>query len=501
MDFQFENGTGPLDGRSPFAQVSSNARRIPEGVNTAARKSEHDLNTRCWNQGLTSISKGPYSAFDSPSKPRNMSNLQSSPSKPLPSIPAYSALYNTPRKPTPDIDDSSAGETPRSPEPRDDSDATPEITHTRSALTRFNSASQPTLAGAERERRSPTKQKPDPQRRDSFMLTLASKFKNKIYSPGRGEVPRTDHSGAIEKVSRRRKREVDRRVARKRRHSMSESGDDNDEPAKSPRKTSGRLPEGDDEKKPHWVTSFFTFISQHPGLPQTLSFYAQFVFNIFLLCCCAYLIYGFWSAVLGDVDREQHAAMVDVMADMAECARQYKANSCEPEKRLPYMQNVCVNWEKCMNRDPSKVGRARVSAHTFAQIFNSFVEPISYKAMLFTAILVFGCFGVSNFVCTQSHSTPPTQRRDTNKSRLSQAFGIFRSKAQQYQPNYGYGYGYGAPPPPTPQRSFSGQDGAFYAGTPWHQPPPGLGFEPQPSGGGYGQIDGQGSPVRRLVYN
>ena len=81
---------------------------------------------------------------------------------------------------------------------------------------------------------------------------------------------------------------------------------------------------------------------------------------------------------------------------------------------------------------------------------------------------------------------------------VSQVFGFFRSKVQQYQPNYGYGYGYRPPPPPTPQRSFSGQDGAFYAGTPWHQPP--MGFEPQPSGG-FGQIDGQGSPVRRLVYN
>jgi len=35
-----------------------------------------------------------------------------------------------------------------------------------------------------------------------------------------------------------------------------------------------------------------------------------------------------------------------------------------------------------MNRDPNSVGRAKISAHTFAQIFNSFIEPISYKAMV-----------------------------------------------------------------------------------------------------------------------
>jgi len=35
-----------------------------------------------------------------------------------------------------------------------------------------------------------------------------------------------------------------------------------------------------------------------------------------------------------------------------------------------------------MSRDPREVARARVSAETFAEILNSFVEPISYKAMV-----------------------------------------------------------------------------------------------------------------------
>ena len=61
---------------------------------------------------------------------------------------------------------------------------------------------------------------------------------------------------------------------------------------------------------------------------------------------------------------------------------------------------------------------------------------------------------------------------------------------------------YYPPPPPTPQRAFSGpgQDGGFYGGgggaAPWQQ---GMGLEPLPSGI-YGQIEGRGSPVRRLQY-
>lgn len=35
-----------------------------------------------------------------------------------------------------------------------------------------------------------------------------------------------------------------------------------------------------------------------------------------------------------------------------------------------------------MNRDPAKIGRAKVSAHTMAVIINSFIDPISWKAIV-----------------------------------------------------------------------------------------------------------------------
>jgi hypothetical protein len=265
---------------------------------------------------------------------------------------------------------------------------------------------------------------------------------------------------------------------------MSDSGEDQ-EPQKSPRK-------GVSEEKPHWGGSFFSFLAAHPSLPQTLSYYAQFIFNVFLLCCCGYLIYCFWSAVLSDVDKKSHEAMADIVAEIRWCEQEYKKNNCNAEKRLPFVESHCNQMEKCMS-DPRKVGRAKVSAYAFAEIFNSFVEPISYKAMIFSAVMIFGCFGISNFVCFAPHSC--VLENNSADSIYLQAFGYFRR-----QPTYGYGYPYGPPPTPTPQRSFSNQDGGFYTGTPWHQPPPGMGFEPQPSGG-FGQIDGQGSPQRRLVYS
>lgn len=64
------------------------------------------------------------------------------------------------------------------------------------------------------------------------------------------------------------------------------------------------------------------------------------------------------------------------------CSKEYLENRCAPNTRVPAMEKACVAWEKCMNRDPTVVGRARVSAETFAEIINSFIEPISYKTMV-----------------------------------------------------------------------------------------------------------------------
>ena len=229
-------------------------------------------------------------------------------------------------------------------------------------------------------------------------MALARNVKNKLYSPGRGEIQKPEHAGAIEKATRRRKREVDRRVVRKRRHSISDSGEDNGS-------TKGSRRKGEVESKPHWAGSLFAFLAEHPTLPTTLSYYAQFFFNVFLLCGCGYILYSFWSTVMGDVDRKAHEAMAEIMVEIATCANDYNRNNCDPpENRAPVMEPYCLNWARCKARDPYKVARAKVSAHTFAEIFNSFVEPISYKAMLFTTILVFGCFGISNFVRIKTQS-------------------------------------------------------------------------------------------------
>lgn len=80
--------------------------------------------------------------------------------------------------------------------------------------------------------------------------------------------------------------------------------------------------------------------------------------------------------------------MLDIMSEISQCSKQYVENRCSPELRVPAMERACLTWETCMKRNPSVVGRAKLSAETFAEIINGFIEPISYKTMVWEGEII-----------------------------------------------------------------------------------------------------------------
>lgn len=73
----------------------------------------------------------------------------------------------------------------------------------------------------------------------------------------------------------------------------------------------------------------------------------------------------------------------EMAEQIATCAQLYEINRCFPiSGRVPAIEKQCTAWESCMQRDPAAVGRARVVAETIGEVINSFVEPISWKALV-----------------------------------------------------------------------------------------------------------------------
>ena len=206
---------------------------------------------------------------------------------------------------------------------------------------------------------------------------------SQVNSSGRGEIPRKSYTDAItRRVQKRRRRDAEREV---RLVSRRENQDSDSESRSRPSSQEGLAtpqPRTHTFREVGIIPSIFTFIEKHPNLPHILSYYAQFLLNVFIVFFMMYLVYSFWSTIRSDVDIKSREVASETLAEMAACTREFKDNKCDRADRVPAMEVVCNNWEKCMQQDPTKVGRARVSAKTFAEILNSFVEPISIKAMV-----------------------------------------------------------------------------------------------------------------------
>lgn len=354
MDFEWQT-RAPGDVTSPFYQLSM------QHDNQKKRGSWMQLSWRqtfvFWR--LTSSSTGPHSIFDSPEK-KSMPALREPNSQPFlfsqpkpqqpPSTPKpffNQSAFMTPRKF--DVDFSSGAENMSSPEHADNED-TPE----------------------------------QPKAHRNSLFSMYGRF---APSPGRGEIPRVSHySNALaRRVQKRRRRDkaLDLQLRR-------DSDEESDRPSSTELKpTKQRQKPGQGQQETPQTGSrltsfsdFFALLEAHPNVPSILSWWAQLVVNLSLFSLAVYVVFGFVSAIRAEFEQAAEEVSDTILAEMAACAKSYVDNRCAGGDRLPALESVCENWERCMNRDPAKVGRAKVSAHTMAVIINSFIDPISWKAIV-----------------------------------------------------------------------------------------------------------------------
>lgn len=195
-------------------------------------------------------------------------------------------------------------------------------------------------------------------------------------SPGRIDLRKGKYAQAVIANKARKRKRKDRDYTLSRTHIDSDDEDDAEEERE---KTRGKAKK---EAKPHWFGSILSGVESRPNLPSVLSTYLQLGLNLFLLMITIYMITMFFLTIRSDVDMASEKMKQEVVSEIAHCTQEYVANRCSKDMRVRAMEEQCNQWQLCMDMDPSLVGRARVSAKTFAQILDSFIEPISWKALV-----------------------------------------------------------------------------------------------------------------------
>ncbi|KAI9805385.1 MAG: hypothetical protein M1826_004770 [Phylliscum demangeonii] len=200
-----------------------------------------------------------------------------------------------------------------------------------------------------------------------------------------------------------------------------------------------------------WLHPAAEWIAAHPDFPTTLSYWTQLLFNSLLLLAVLYLLHAAWRTIQADIDQQAAAALADAAADMAACARQFVDNRCDPAaQRVPAMEAVCDTWARCMNHPPPSAarGRAHLSAHTIAHMYNAFCDALSLKTMLFS--LLFFCvlvvssnlgFGMYRTARAEAVEAPPAV---PGPGALVGPLGPGAAERADGDGGGGYGYGYAA---------------------------------------------------------
>ena len=364
MDFEFDNKHGAVDPSSPFIANFRN------GGSFASSQGDLGADWRLQaeiDQRKSNTQKRAFAQYESPQKADTPSlrppgagqtvlfSQAPDTNKRLPPKPR-DPLWTTPRT-SRVVDFSSGGETPDTENWKADSEATPDTPSM--GMKKVTSVFSKMLGSG---KKSSSKGK-----------ELVSKGSP---SSGRGEIAKPYSQKVASRVIKKREKEQAKRRKLLRDVADSETEADTEVEGSTRRQPAST---GFD------IGGFFHYLESHPNLPNVLSFYAQLALNIFLVFGIMYLLYSFWSTIRSDVDKKSQEAMAEVLAEIAVCAKHWKDNQCDRGSVLPALEAVCREWEKCMNKDHKSIGRARVSAHTFAEIFNSFIEPISWKAMVRTS--------------------------------------------------------------------------------------------------------------------
>jgi len=360
MDFQWD-GTGPSDPNSPFRMSALNNSLTP----TAQKKREYRDNSviPTYAMNIYKQETGDLSSFQSTTSklptltpPSSQQFLFQTASRPAPPL-FKGASFTTPRQ---------AADTPRkslfstAPDATEGSD--------------MGTAESPQIP------RSPSKES------STKSLTLISP----IRKTGRGEIKRVSNDGAINKVRRRRAGQKFERgdwwMISGPAGSASEGEDQGAEDDEDDNDDDGQQMYEDMSTPRRWgikaKSAATRWAQTHREIPIIASQYLQLFFNLSMLLLLLYAVFCFYLTVRRDVDQKVEEYSAEIVQEMSQCAKEYVENRCDPNMRVPAMEIRCTAWERCMNRDPTQIGRARVSAETFAEIINSFIEPISYKTMV-----------------------------------------------------------------------------------------------------------------------
>ncbi|KAK6458968.1 Di-sulfide bridge nucleocytoplasmic transport domain-containing protein [Scheffersomyces xylosifermentans] len=149
-------------------------------------------------------------------------------------------------------------------------------------------------------------------------------------------------------------------------------------------------------ESPNLPSPWSSNISPIARVPYLLSSYLQLMVNLVASIYTIYVLYCIISAIRRDIDVKLLVQSSNIRSEIEYCKRSYEENNCGPETRVPALEGLCINLQKCINQEQTLGGgnTSSISAETIGMLINSLVEPLGLKFFLVlfgSIVLLFGC--------------------------------------------------------------------------------------------------------------
>lgn len=175
-------------------------------------------------------------------------------------------------------------------------------------------------------------------------------------------------------------------------------------------------------------------------MPYVISSYLQLFSNVALAMLISYGLVRGYHILKHDVTAKLVQRRSDIIQEAHRCAREYVRNECRPDVRAPMLEDLCSQWEECMEKALQFTGYGAIPetdgfdddlvvgqdlgisdiqkiaglyhsredslshfayipavAETLADIANAFFEPVTIKTLVMFIVMVVGLVYLSNF--------------------------------------------------------------------------------------------------------
>lgn len=139
--------------------------------------------------------------------------------------------------------------------------------------------------------------------------------------------------------------------------------------------------------------------------PSIIAAYVQLLINVLIALGIFYILVHLFYMIRNDVQKKIDQIIRIEINKVKLCQKNYLMNQCDPEVRVPALENICSEWFQCINdgeiitkNNFYTLRSAKLWTQTIADIINTFIEEIKLKAFIFIIILIVSSITAVNVI-------------------------------------------------------------------------------------------------------